>query len=116
MDEYPFTYCLLTMLSNAFFIVSIGLIAQEVMSFKASKEQALGTHGGLRRAASLSAADRNATTSAAKEIPRNASQREPAIAEEAVPNHHQQQHASSSAMEVDEDLERELSGQQAVRA
>ncbi|KAF9124641.1 Mitogen-activated protein kinase [Linnemannia schmuckeri] len=92
------------------------LIAQEVMSFKASKEQALGSHGGLRRAASLSAADRNATTSAAKEIPRNASQREPAIAEEAVPNHHQQQHASSSAMEVDEDLERELSGQQAVRA
>lgn len=85
------------------------------MSFKASKEQALGTHGGLRRAASLSAADRNATTSAAKEIPRHASQREPAIAEEAVPNH-QQQHASSSAMEVDEDLERELSGQQAVRA
>ncbi|KAG0347673.1 Mitogen-activated protein kinase [Gamsiella multidivaricata] len=84
------------------------LIAQEVMSFKASKEQALGTqNGGLRRAASLSAADRSATTSAAKNIPHASEQiqEEPAMAEEAPVSH------LASSMEVDEDLERELSGQ-----
>jgi len=84
------------------------LIAQEVMSFKASKEQALGPqNGGLRRAASLSAADRNATTTAARNTPQASQQivEEPAVAEEAPVNH------LASAMEVDEDLERELSGQ-----
>ncbi|KAG0021504.1 Mitogen-activated protein kinase [Entomortierella chlamydospora] len=85
------------------------LIAQEVMSYKASKEQALGSqNAGLRRAASLSAADRNATTAAAKNTPQSCQQiqEEPAMAEEApVANH------LAAAMEVDEDLERELSGQ-----
>ncbi|KAF9577405.1 Mitogen-activated protein kinase [Lunasporangiospora selenospora] len=84
------------------------LIAQEVMTFKASKEQALGAqNGGLRRAASLSAADRNATTAAAKNTPQanQQIQEEPAIAEEAPGAH------LPSTMEVDEDLERELSGQ-----
>ena len=87
----------------------LGLIAQEVMSFKASKEQALGPQNrGLRRAASLSAADRNATTTAARNTPQanQQIQEEPAMAEEAPVN---QQLAT--AMEVDEDLERELSGQ-----
>ncbi|KAF8946737.1 Mitogen-activated protein kinase, partial [Entomortierella lignicola] len=85
------------------------LIAQEVMSFKASKEQALGIqNGGLRRAASLSAADRSATTTAARNTPHSSQiQEEPAIAEEAPVNH------LASSMEVDEDLERELSGQAA---
>ncbi|KAK3847633.1 MAG: MAP kinase [Linnemannia gamsii] len=84
------------------------LIAQEVMSFKASKEQALGSqNGGLRRAASLSAADRNATTHAARDTPRASQQiaEEPALANQAPVGH------LPSAMEVDEDLERELSGQ-----
>ncbi|KAG9326389.1 hypothetical protein KVV02_008009 [Mortierella alpina] len=91
------------------------LIAQEVMSFKASKEQAmLGLqNGGLRRAASLSAADRSATTSAAKNTPQASQQpileEEPAMAEEAAPSNHHM----SSAMDIDEDLERELSGQTA---
>ncbi|KAF9288473.1 MAP kinase [Linnemannia elongata] len=85
------------------------LIAQEVMSFKASKEQALGSqNGGLRRAASLSAADRNATTHAARDTPRASQQiqEEPAMAQQAPGGGHLE-----SAMEVDEDLERELSGQ-----
>ncbi|KAF9914376.1 hypothetical protein BGZ65_001199, partial [Modicella reniformis] len=82
------------------------LIAQEVMSYKASKEQALGVpNSGLRRATSLSAADRNATTAAAKNTPHTAIQEEPAVAEEAPGTH------LSTSMEVDEDLERELSGQ-----
>ncbi|KAF9186367.1 Mitogen-activated protein kinase [Haplosporangium sp. Z 767] len=84
------------------------LIAQEVMSYKASKEAALGSqNGGLRRAASLSAADRSATTTAAKNTPHTSEriQEEPAVAEEAPVSH------LAGAMEVDEDLERELSGQ-----
>ncbi|KAF9938023.1 Mitogen-activated protein kinase, partial [Modicella reniformis] len=105
------------------------LIAQEVMSFKAAKEQSVSdgqqqqpppppqllppqqqqqdqylqaNGGGLRRAASLSAADRNATTTAAKNTPHQQIQEEPAMAE--VVGH-------GSMMEVDEDLERDLSGQ-----
>lgn len=100
------------------------LIAQEVMSFKATKEQQgydptqqaqlqqqqqllqpqNGANGNASRGgASLSAADRNATTAAAKNIPRQQIQEEPAMADDLV--------AHGSMMEVDEDLERELSGQ-----
>ncbi|KAG0218994.1 kinase-like domain-containing protein [Mortierella sp. GBAus27b] len=106
------------------------LIAQEVMSFKAAKEQGGSYDGcqpvpqqqldqqqslqdqflnpnangnGLRRATSLSAADRTATTAAAKNTPQQQIQEEPAMADEVM--------GHSSMMEVDEDLERELSGQ-----
>ena len=87
---------------------SVELIAQEVMSFKASKEPAMGTqNGGLRRAASLSTADRTATTIAARNTPHVSQQiqEEPAVAEEAPVSN------LASSMEVDEDLERDLSGQ-----
>ncbi|KAG0241766.1 kinase-like domain-containing protein [Mortierella sp. GBAus27b] len=80
------------------------LIAQEVKSYKASKDQSfLGVqNSGLRRAASLSAADRTATTAAAKNTPHTI-QEEPAVAEEAPGNQ------LGTSMDVDEDLERELS-------
>lgn len=75
------------------------------MSYKASKEpSSLQVPNALRRAASLSAADRNATTTAAKNTPHSI-QEEPAVAEEAPGSH------LATSMEVDEDLERELSGQ-----
>jgi hypothetical protein len=83
---------------------SLELIAQEVMSYKASKDQSfLGVqNSGLRRATSLSAADRTATTAAAKNTPHTI-QEEPAVAQEAPGNQ------LGTSMDVDEDLERELS-------
>ncbi|KAG0353613.1 Mitogen-activated protein kinase [Gamsiella multidivaricata] len=84
------------------------MIAQEVMAYKASKEQAMlgAQQGGLRRASSLSAADRNATTTAAKNTPQEQirEEEEPMSGATATV-------AAAGAMDVDEDLERELSGQ-----